>query len=191
MAVLDRAAMTIASLCLFCGSRNGIDPGFAAAAAEFGTLCGRRGLTLVYGGGANGLMGIAARAALAGGARVVGVLPHCLEAAEVAQPGLTELIVTPTLHDRKALMFARSDAIVVLPGGIGTLDELFEMMTWRNLRLHAKPIFLLGGAFWAPFMDLLGHLDRAGFAYPGLFDLVTPLASVDALADHLGRGQSR
>ncbi len=157
----------------------------AELAAEFGRLCARRGVTLVYGGGANGLMGLAARAALADGGRVVGVIPECLVAAEVAQPGLSEMIVTATLHDRKAAMFARSDAIVVLPGGIGTMDELFEVMTWRNLGLHDKPIWLLGGAFWSAFGNLLGHLDRAGFAYPGLFALAEPLASVGDLAARL------
>ncbi len=178
-------AVPITSLCLFCGSKPGADPAFAALAAGVGHLAATRGLTLVYGGGGNGLMGLAARAALAGGGRVVGVLPECLAVQEVAQTGLHELIVTATLHERKAEMFARSDAIVVLPGGIGTLDELFEVMTWRNLGLHAKPIWLLGGTFWRPFMDLLGHLDRAGFAYPGLFALVEPLAGVDALAARL------
>ncbi len=177
--------MSITSLCLFCGSRPGTDPDHAALAEAFGTLCAARGLTLVYGGGANGLMGLAARAALAGGGRVVGIIPETLVAAEVAQAGLSDMIVTATLHERKAAMFARSDAVVVLPGGIGTMDELFEVMTWRNLRLHAKPIYLLGGVFWRPFMDLLGHLDRAGFAYPGLFRLVEPVAGVDALAAQL------
>ena len=179
--------MDITSLCLFCGSQPGVDPAHAVLAADLGALCAARGLTLVYGGGTHGLMGLAARAALAGGGTVVGILPDTLKALEVEQPGLTELVVTATLHERKALMFARSDAIVVLPGGIGTMDELFEVMTWKNLGLHAKPVFLLGDGFWRPFMDLLGHLDRSGFAYPGLFALLEPLAGVDALAARLGR----
>ena len=179
--------MTITALCLFCGSRPGVDPAHADLAADLGTLLAKRGVTLVYGGGTHGLMGLAARAALGGGGTVVGILPESLADREVAQPGLTELIVTATLHERKALMFARSDAIVVLPGGIGTMDELFEVMTWRNLGLHDRPIFLLGGTFWNPFRDLLGHLDRAGFAYPGLFELVEPLAGLAALAVRLDR----
>lgn len=179
--------MTITALCLFCGSKPGVDPAHASLATGLGALIAAHGLTLVYGGGTHGLMGLAARAALAGGGTVVGILPASLAAQEVAQPGLSELVVTATLHERKALMFARSDAIVVLPGGIGTMDELFEVMTWRNLGLHAKPIFLLGDTFWQPFRDLLGHLDRAGFAYPGLFALVEPLAGLDALAARLDR----
>jgi uncharacterized protein (TIGR00730 family) len=178
--------MAIVSLCLFCGSKPGVDPAVADIAADFGTFCAERALTLVYGGGTFGLMGIAARSALAGGAHVVGIIPTMLEAREVAQPGLSELIVTATLHERKALMFAKSDAIVVLPGGIGTMDELFEVMTWRSLGLHTKPIFLLGGDFWQPFLDLLGHLDRAGFAYPGLFALVEAV-DLDGLAARVDR----
>lgn len=177
--------MPITSLCLFCGSRPGADPTLATLATGLGTLAAARALTLVYGGGSNGLMGLAARAALAAGGRVIGILPDCLAVQEVAQPGLTELVVTATLHERKALMFARSDAVVVLPGGIGTLDELFEVMAWRNLGLHTKPILLLGGVFWRPFMDLLGHLDRAGFAYPGLFALVESVADLPALETRL------
>ncbi len=176
------------ALCLFCGSKPGTDPAFADLAVAFGALCAARGLALVYGGGTHGLMGFAARAALAGGGTVVGVIPETLQVLEVAQPGLTELIVTATLHERKATMFARSDAIVVLPGGIGTMDELFEVMTWKNLGLHARPIFLVdpvGGGFWQGFRDLLGHLDRSGFAYPGLFALVEPVAGIDALAARL------
>ena len=163
--------MKITSLCLFCGSKPGVNPDNATLAAGVGTMAAARGITLVYGGG-----------------RVVGILPECLVRQEVAQPGLTELMVTATLHERKAAMFDRSDAIVVLPGGIGTMDELFEVMTWKNLGLHAKPILLLGGGsggFWRPFIDLLGHLDRAGFAYPGLFGLVEPLNDLTALADRL------
>lgn len=177
--------MPITSLCLFCGSRPGVEPAHSVLAKHLGALCAARGLTLVYGGGGNGLMGLAARAALAGGGRVVGIIPESLVAAEVAQAGLSEMIVTATLHERKAEMFARSDAVVVLPGGIGTMDELFEVVTWRNLGLHTKPIFLLGGWFWQPFMDLLGHLDRAGFAYPGLFQLIEPVAGIDDLTARL------
>ena len=178
----------ITSLCLFFGSRPGTNPKHLALAEAFGRLCAARGITLVYGGGGLGLMGAAARAALDSRGTVVGILPECLMRAEVAQPGLTTLEVVPTLHERKARMFALSDAIVVLPGSIGTLDELFEVMTWRNLGLHDKPIWLLGDdGFWQPFTALLQHLDAEGFAYPRTFELTEQLANLDMLAARIGR----
>ena len=173
----------ITSLLLFCGSRSGRDPAHAETAAALGTLLAARGVRLVYGGGGVGLMGIAARACLAAGGAVTGIIPRSLMTAEIAQNGLTEMIVTDTLHDRKALMHARADAIVALPGSIGTLDELFETITWRELRLHDKPVWLLGAnGYWQPFLDLLAHLDAQGFAPPDLARLYAPLAGLDALA---------
>ncbi len=172
----------IRSLLLFCGSRAGHDPEQAALAAALGTLVARRGITLVYGGGGIGLMGIAARAALAGGGAVTGIIPAALMTAEIAQAGLTEMIVVDTLHARKALMHARADAIVALPGGIGTLDELFESMTWRELGIHDKPIWLLGANdYWAPLLAMLAHLSRQGFAPPHLHRLAETLPDIDAL----------
>ena len=176
----------IASLCLFCGSRPGSDPAHGELAAAFGAFCAARGIELVYGGGGIGLMGIAARAALAEGGRVTGVIPRALMRAEIAQVGLTEMLVVETLHERKALMHARADAIVALPGSIGTLDELFEVMTWRELGIHDKPIFLLGAnGFWAPFTALLAHLDATGFAPPDLVRLVEPLDTLESLGQRL------
>lgn len=155
-------------------------------AEGFGTALARRGVTLVYGGGGIGLMGLAARAAKAAGGRVEGVIPRFLMREEIAQVGLDELFVVPTLHDRKMRMHERADAIVALPGGIGTLDELFEAMTWRELALHRKPIFLIGANdYWAPFMALLRHLADTGFAPPDLFDLVEVLDDVPALEARL------
>lgn len=174
------------SLLLFCGSRTGADPAHAATAREFGAWCAASGIRLVYGGGGIGLMGEAARASLAGGGAVVGVIPAFLMREEVAQTGLTEMHVVESLHARKALMHDLCDAVVALPGSIGTLDELFEAMTWRELGLHAKPIFLVGaGGFWDPFMALLRHLDAQGFAPPDLFDLVESLPGVPALSERL------
>ena len=179
----------ITSLCLFCGSRPGHDPAYLDLGANLGSFCAANQLELVYGGGSAGLMGAAARAALAGGGRVVGILPECLVAAEVAQAGLTELLIVPTLHARKAAMHARADAIVVLPGGIGTFDELFEVMTWRNLRLHDKPIWLLGSAaYWQPFTALLQHLDVEGFAYPRTLQLIDRLDGIAELAARVDAG---
>lgn len=177
----------ITSLLVFCGSRTGHDPAHAALAASLGTLLARRGITLVYGGGSVGLMGIMARAALEANGKVIGIIPCGLMTAEIAQAGLTEMHVTETLHARKALMHLKADAILALPGSIGTLDELFESMTWRELGIHAKPIWLLGpNAYWKPLLTLLGHLSIEGFAPPHLDQLAIYLSDLAALADHLG-----
>ena len=176
----------IRSLCLFCGSRAGVDPAHAATAEALGLLLAKRGVKLVYGGGAIGLMGIAARAAKAAGGEVVGIIPRTLMREEIAQVGLDELIVVETLHERKALMHFRSDAFLALPGSIGTLDELFEALTWRELAIHDKPVLLLGAnGYWAPFMALLRHLDAEGFAPADLFDIVEELPGLEALAQRL------
>ena len=177
----------ITSLLVFCGSRTGHDPAHAALAAALGNLLAERGVTLVYGGGGVGLMGIMARAALAGGGTVIGILPRTLMTAEVAQPGLTEMHVTETLHTRKAQMHQMADAILAIPGSIGTLDELFESMTWRELGIHDKPIWLMGSnAYWDPLLVLLEHLTTQGFAPPGLARLAVCLPDLRALADQFG-----
>jgi uncharacterized protein (TIGR00730 family) len=176
----------IASLCLFCGSRPGGDPAHAETAEALGRLLAGRGVELVYGGGAVGLMGIAARAAKRAGGRVTGVIPRTLMREEIAQQGLDELIVVETLHERKALMHLRSDAFIALPGSIGTLDELFEALTWRELGIHAKPIWLLGANnYWRPFTALLRHLDAQSFAPADLFDIVEELPGLEAVAERL------
>ena len=169
-------------LLVFCGSRTGHDPAHAALAQALGALLAHRGVTLVYGGGGVGLMGVMARASLAAGGTVVGIIPRTLMTAEIAQPGLTEMIVVETLHERKALMHARADAILAIPGSIGTLDELFESMTWRELGIHDKPIWLMGpGGYWNPLLALLRHLDTAGFAPPDLDRLTVLLPDLAAL----------
>jgi uncharacterized protein (TIGR00730 family) len=176
----------ITSLLLFCGSRTGHDPAQAALAEALGHLLATRGVTLVYGGGGVGLMGIAARAALAAGGKVVGIIPRALMTAEIAQAGCTEMHVVETLHERKALMHVRADAILAIPGSIGTLDELFESMTWRELGIHDKPIWLLGAnAYWAPFIALLGHIADQGFGPPDLDRLAEDLPDLAALAARL------
>jgi uncharacterized protein (TIGR00730 family) len=181
----------IASLLLFCGSRTGHDPAHAALAEALGGLLAARGITLVFGGGGVGLMGVTARACMAAGGRTIGIIPRLLMTAEIAQPGLTELHVVETLHERKALMHQLSDAIIVLPGSIGTLDELFESMTWRELGIHDKPIWLLGPQdYWAPLIALLDHIAAQGFAPPDLARLARPLPDLAALDAALnGAGQ--
>lgn len=176
----------ISSLLLFCGSRTGHDPAQGALATALGTLLAERGVTLVYGGGGVGLMGLAARAVMAGGGQVVGVIPRTLMTAEIAQSGLTEMHVVETLHQRKALMHLRSDAIIALPGSIGTLDELFESMTWRELGIHDKPIWLLGAnSYWQPLLALLDHIAGQGFGPPNLAQLAVTLPDLAALASYL------
>lgn len=176
----------ISSLLLFCGSRPGHDPAHAELAAALGTMLARRGIKLVFGGGAVGLMGIAARACMADGGRVVGVIPRLLMTEEIALKGVDEMIVVETLHERKAIMHARADAIVALPGSIGTLDELFESLTWRELGIHDKPIWLLGSnRYWAPLQELLGHIGRQGFAPPDLDRLAQVLPGLSALEEQL------
>ncbi|WP_372918890.1 TIGR00730 family Rossman fold protein [Sandarakinorhabdus sp.] len=176
----------IRSLLLFCGSRPGHDPAHAELAAGLGSLCANRGVALVYGGGRVGLMGVAARACMAGGGRVIGIIPRLLMTTEIAQDGLDELHVVETLHERKALMHKFSDAIIALPGSIGTLDELFESLTWRELGIHDKPVWLLGGqGYWQPLTALLAHIGQAGFGPPHLDQLAEPLQDLAALSQKL------
>lgn len=176
----------ITSLLLFCGSRTGRDPAQAELAAALGQLLAERGVTLVYGGGGVGLMGLAARSALAFGGTVVGIIPRALMTEEIAQAGLTEMHVVETLHERKALMHLRADAIIALPGSIGTLDELFESITWRELGIHDKPIWLLGAnQYWQPLLALLQHIADEGFAPADLGRLAETLPDLAALAQRL------
>lgn len=155
----------INSICVYCGSSMGHDPRFRAAADQLGRLIGEAGLELVYGGGNIGLMGTIADAALAAGGRVTGIIPKELKRIELAHQGLSELIVVESMHERKRLMFERSDAFVALPGGPGTLDETIEIITWRQLRLHGKPVVIVDdGGYWQPLVQLLDHAIEHGFA---------------------------
>ena len=130
-------------VCVFCGSSHGVRPAYAAAARTLGRLLVERGLGLVYGGGNVGLMGVMADAVLEAGGEVLGVIPHALMAREIGHPGVTEMHVVDSMHERKALMADRADAFIALPGGVGTFEELFEAITWTQLGLHAKPCGLL------------------------------------------------
>lgn len=151
-------------VCVYCGSRNGSDPRFAAKAAEFGKRLALEGLTLVYGGGNVGLMGVLADAALANGGEVIGVIPAQLVRWEVAHQGLTRLDVVASMHERKARMFDLSDAFVALPGGFGTLDEMFEMLTWRQLGFGDKPCALLDvEGFYSPLVGMVDRMVDRGF----------------------------
>jgi hypothetical protein len=164
--------MSLRSLCVFTGASTGNDPGHRALAEDLGRAMAGRGIRLVYGGGNCGLMGAVADAALRGGGRVVGVIPRGLVAREQAHRGLTELIVTEDMHARKARMAALSDAFLALPGGYGTLDELFEAVTWFQLGIHRKPIALLDGdGFWDPLRAFLAQVRRMGFIAPDGLEL--------------------
>lgn len=146
-------------ICLFCGSSTGARPVYAAAAAAFGRALAARGLCLVYGGGSVGLMQIAAQATLDAGGEVIGVITEQLMVREVGHPGLTQLEVVPTMHERKMRMATHADAFVALPGGFGTFDELCEMATWDQLGIHAKPLVLINVDGY--FDGFLLQLDRA------------------------------
>ena len=154
----------IFSVCVYCGSRHGTRPSYAAAAQALGRAIGTRGWQLVYGGGRVGLMGEVADATLAAGGRVVGVIPEALKQAEVGHLGLSELHVVPTMHVRKQLMAERAQAFIALPGGIGTLEELYEVWTWRQLAYHDQPIGLLNvDGYYDSLLQFMRHSESEGF----------------------------
>jgi uncharacterized protein (TIGR00730 family) len=154
----------VKSIAVFCGSSSGADPRFAAAAHAFGELMAAEGLALVYGGGHVGLMGVVADAVLARGGKAIGVIPRALWDREVGHRGLTELRIVDSMHERKATMASLADAFVALPGGLGTLEEIFEVWTWAQLGIHRKPVaFLDVAGFYAPLMQFLDSAVAAGF----------------------------
>jgi uncharacterized protein (TIGR00730 family) len=170
-------------VCVFCGSSPGARPDYADAARRVGAALARHGLGLVYGGGRVGLMGILADAALAAGGRVVGVIPEPLATKELAHTGLTELLVVPGMHERKALMAERSAGFLALPGGIGTLEELFEIVSWGVLGLHRKPVGLLNVArYYDPLLTMLGHAAAERFIRPENLDTIVVSDQPEALA---------
>ena len=150
-----------------------------------------RGITLVFGGGRVGLMGIIADAVLAAGGRVVGIIPNHIEEREVGHPGVSELQVVDSMHERKHRMFQMADGFVVLPGGLGTLDETFEIITWRQLGLHDKPIVIVDNeGYWRPLAALIAHLVDNGFARPEVFDLFTVVPRVDEVFAAVARARA-
>lgn len=156
--------MKIRNVCVYCGSAEGNDPVHMAAAAELGRLMAEAGTGLVYGGGNTGLMGAVARAVLGHGGHVTGVIPDFLKSHEIMLKEAQETIVVPDMHTRKRIMFDRADAFVALPGGVGTLEELVEQMTWAQLGQHRKPVLLADvGGFWRPLLTLLAHMRENGF----------------------------
>ena len=188
----NAAAVTPRSLCVYCGSRTGLHPGYARAAREVGTLIGRLGWQLVYGGGRAGLMGVVADAALAAGASVIGVIPSSLMERELGHGGLTELHVVETMHERKRLMAERSDAFLALPGGIGTFEELFEVWTWRQLGYHDKPLGLLNvDGYYDALLAFIATTMEQGFVAATQRDLLLIDVSALPLLQRLGESAAR
>lgn len=180
------SSRTLRSVCVFCGSRPGVDPAFMAAAAAMGKAIASRGLTLIYGGARVGLMGALANSALAAGGRVTGIIPKGLVRKEIVHDGLTELFLTETMHERKDRMIILADAFVALPGGFGTYDELFESLTLAQIGFHDKPTALLDiKGFFQPMVALMNHTIEHSFAAPEHAGLVLVDDDCDRLLDKI------
>lgn len=180
------APAPLRSICVFCGARSGRNPAHTTAARATGQMIAANGWRLVYGAGDVGLMGEVARAAQEAGAATFGVIPTHLMKAEVGKRDLTTLVITEDMHERKKVMFTNSDAVVVLPGGAGSLDEFFEVLTWAQIGLHGKPIFLLSpDGYWQPLIALLDHIVDQGFADPSVRTLFRSVPDVATLASAL------
>lgn len=179
------------AVCVYYGARSGKDPAYHTEATALGQALAGEGWQLVYGAGDVGLMGAVARAAQAAGGDTLGVIPVHLLKMEVGKTDLTRFVVTETMHELKKVMYMNSDAIVVMPGGAGSLDEFFEVLTWRQLGLHAKPIFLLNiNGYWSPLVALIDHVIDQGFADPSLAGFITVVDNVDALTRALRAARS-
>ena len=174
------------SVCVYCGSRSGYDPRYIQAALQAGQVIGQRGWQLVYGGGRVGLMGSVADAVLASGGRAVGVIPRKLREREVAHTGLSEIHIVDTMHQRKQQMAERADVFLALPGGIGTLEEMFEVWTWRQIGYHDQPIGLLNvGGFYDGLLAFLRHTVSSGFLEQAQLDKLHVGTDADELLDRL------
>ncbi len=172
----------IKSLAVFCGSRRGARPAYTEAALALGDLMAERGITLVYGGGRIGLMGVMADRVLDKGGRVIGVIPGFLEDLEVGHQRVSELIRVGSMHERKTVMFEKSDGFVVLPGGLGTMDEGIEIITWKQLRLHQKPIVILNtDGYWQPLVEIWERVITEGFAHDKMRDLFRVVPTVEGI----------
>ena len=176
------------SICVFCGSSARVADVYKTAARDLGTIMGQNAIRLIYGGGHAGLMGIVADATMAAGGQVTGIIPDFLEKIEVGHHHISELIVTDSMHDRKAGMYTRADAFVTLPGGLGSLDETFEVLTWTQLGLSNKPVILVDvDGYWQPFLALVDHVISAGFARPENRDMIHVVKQVSDVLPLLQR----
>jgi uncharacterized protein (TIGR00730 family) len=171
---------------VYCGSSAQVDQRHREAAARLGARLAADGIALVYGGGRVGLMGLMADACLQAGGQVIGIIPEFLRSREVGHGAVTELVVVDNMHVRKQTMFERSDGFVILPGGLGTLDETFEVLTWKQLKLHDKPIVVVDIAgYWRPFTALIDHVIREGFANPAMRQQFQVVDDVDRVVPTL------
>jgi uncharacterized protein (TIGR00730 family) len=187
------AAMNeIKTVCVYCGSGPGTNPRFIESAIALGKALAENGIRLVYGGGSIGLMGAVATSVLDHGGTVTGIIPDFLTSREHALTRVQEMIVTPDMHERKRLMFERSDAFVALPGGIGTLEELVEQLTWQQLGRHSKPVLLANiDGFWEPLLALLAHMRATEFIRPSLAVDILKAERVNDILPRLGAAASR
>jgi uncharacterized protein (TIGR00730 family) len=182
------ALRTFKRLCIFCGSSHGANSAYVDAAKNVGNELARSNIGLVYGGGNVGLMGVVADAVLAAGGDVIGVIPEALMAKEVGHRGLPDLRIVKTMHERKALMAELSDGFIALPGGIGTFEEFFEIVTWAQLGLHSKPCALLNvNGFYDPLLHLLDHAIAEGFVKPNQRNLVLVDSDFSTLLERMAR----
>ncbi|HEY1032248.1 MAG TPA: TIGR00730 family Rossman fold protein [Flavipsychrobacter sp.] len=172
------------SIAVFCGSKEGFNEAFREAAYQLGAILAERNITIIYGGGRIGLMGAVAEGALQNGGKVIGVIPHFLQTKEIAHEGLTELVLTDTMHERKVKMHELSDGVITLPGGWGTMDEMFEMLTWGQLGLHKKPIALLNvNGFFDSLKVLMNNMVQEGFLNECTNEMLLSSESIDELLD--------
>ena len=179
-------ARALSSICVFCGARAGSNPAHTTAARAMGAAIAAQGWRLVYGAGDVGLMGEVARSAQSSGAPTFGVIPTHRLTAERGKQDLSQLVITEDMHERKKVMFMNSDAVVVLPGGAGSLDEFFEVLTWAQIGLHRKPIFLLNSeGYWNPLIALIDHIIAEGFADASVKGYFTAIPDVPALTEAL------
>lgn len=178
--------MQFKSITVFCGSKSGNKTLFIQEAQALGQLLAQKNINLIYGGGNKGIMGALANACLAQGGKVIGIIPKLLLEWEAQHTELSELIVTENMHERKKILYERGEAGLVLPGGMGTLDELFEMLTWNNLKIHTKKVFILNiEGYYNALIQLLSEMDRQGFMYDGWKDRIITCPSVAAFESHL------
>lgn len=178
--------MTPLSVCVFCGSKTGGNPAYAEAAETLGRTLAAEGWRLVYGAGDIGLMGLVARANQQAGGNNFGVIPQHLMDLEAGKRDLNALVITETMHERKKVMFSNSHAIVLLPGGAGSLDEFFEVLTWAQIGLHGRPIFVVNtDGYWTPLLGLIDHVVAEGFAHESVRDLFKTVPDIAALTEAL------